>query len=147
MAAPGYKDSPAGLPVNNPSDSYWLTEPSPILLGHRTTKDLPQAVDVVIVGSGITGAFTAHCLKEKAPDLKVVMLEAREACSGATGRVSLRSSSVLPQCLGWSNAGSLPRLMQFGCLEVACECAQAAGVIAHKIPTPLSREFVNSRPR
>ncbi|KAI0545495.1 FAD dependent oxidoreductase [Xylaria curta] len=86
MAAQGSTDSPAGLPVDNPSKSYWLTEPSEILLGHRTTKDLPQAADVVIVGSGITGAFAAHCLKEKAPDLNVVMLEARETCSGATGR-------------------------------------------------------------
>ncbi|KAI0184033.1 FAD dependent oxidoreductase [Xylaria flabelliformis] len=86
MAARGSTDSPAGLPVDNPSKSYWLTEPSKILLGHRTTKDLPQAADVIIVGSGITGAFAAHCLKEKAPNLNVVMLEAREACSGATGR-------------------------------------------------------------
>ncbi|KAI1122455.1 FAD dependent oxidoreductase [Nemania abortiva] len=86
MAAQGSTVSPAGLPVDNPTKSYWLSEPSEILLGHRTTKDLPQAADVVIVGSGITGAFAAHCLKEKAPDLKVVMLEAREACSGATGR-------------------------------------------------------------
>ncbi|RYP81567.1 hypothetical protein DL770_005869 [Monosporascus sp. CRB-9-2] len=86
MAAQASTDSPAGLPVDNPSKSYWLTELSEILLGHRTTKDLPQAADVVIVGSGITGAFAAHCLKEKAPTLNVVMLEAREACSGATGR-------------------------------------------------------------
>lgn len=87
MVAQGSTDSPAGLPVDNPSKSYWLTEQSEILLGHRTTKDLPQAADVVIVGSGITGTFAAHCLKEKAPNLNVVMLEAREACSGATGRV------------------------------------------------------------
>ncbi|KAI0111257.1 FAD dependent oxidoreductase [Nemania sp. FL0031] len=86
MAARVLANSPTGLPVDNPSKSYWLTEPSEILLGHRTTKDLPQATDVVIVGSGITGAFAAHCLKEKAPNLNVVMLEAREACSGATGR-------------------------------------------------------------
>ncbi|KAI0506442.1 FAD dependent oxidoreductase [Xylaria bambusicola] len=86
MAAHSSTESPAGLPVDNPSKSYWLSEPSEILLGHRTTKDLPQAADVVIVGSGITGAFAAHCVKEKAPNLNVVMLEAREACSGATGR-------------------------------------------------------------
>ena len=88
MAARGSSDSPAGLPVDNPSKSYWLKEPSKILLDHRTTKDLPQAADVVIVGSGITGAFAAHCLKEQAPHMGIVMLEAREACSGATGRVS-----------------------------------------------------------
>ncbi|KAL6826594.1 FAD dependent oxidoreductase domain-containing protein [Trichoderma camerunense] len=77
---------PAGLPVDNPSKSYWLSEPSEILLGHRTTKDLPQTADILIIGSGITGAFAAHFLKQKAPNLNVVMFEAREACWGATGR-------------------------------------------------------------
>ncbi|KAL7917455.1 FAD dependent oxidoreductase [Trichoderma austrokoningii] len=86
MAAQASTDSPAGLPVDNPSKSYWLSEPSEILLGHRTTKDLPQAADVLIIGSGITGALAAHFVKERAPSLNVTMLEAREACSGATGR-------------------------------------------------------------
>ncbi|OPB45576.1 hypothetical protein A0O28_0077860 [Trichoderma guizhouense] len=78
--------NPTGLPVDNPSQPYWLSEPSEILLGYRTTKDLPQTTDVLIIGSGITGAFAAHFLKQKAPNLNVVMLEAREACWGATGR-------------------------------------------------------------
>ncbi|RYP71084.1 hypothetical protein DL771_005018 [Monosporascus sp. 5C6A] len=76
----------SGLPVDNPTESYWLKEPSEKLLGHRTTEQLPRTADVVIVGSGITGAFAAHFLKEKNPDLDIVMLEAREACWGATGR-------------------------------------------------------------
>ncbi|KAL6812591.1 FAD dependent oxidoreductase [Trichoderma sp. SZMC 28015] len=86
MAAQVSKDRPSGLPVDNPNKSYWLSEPSEVLLGHHTTNDLPQTTDVLIVGSGITGAFAAHFLKEKAPNLNVVMLEAREACWGATGR-------------------------------------------------------------
>jgi cysteine synthase len=81
-------EKPAGLPVDNPTQSYWHKEPSQKLLGHRTTEELPRSTDVVIVGSGITGAFAAHFLKEQKPDLNVVMLEAREACWGATGRVS-----------------------------------------------------------
>ncbi|RYP14691.1 hypothetical protein DL765_006218 [Monosporascus sp. GIB2] len=76
----------SGLPVDNPTESYWLKEPSEKLLGHRTTEQLPRTADVVIVGSGITGAFAAHFLKEKDPNLDIVMLEAREACWGATGR-------------------------------------------------------------
>ncbi|AEO55897.1 hypothetical protein MYCTH_2116566 [Thermothelomyces thermophilus ATCC 42464] len=89
--------APAGLPSRNPSKSYWLREPSRTLLGHRGTPDLPETADVVVVGSGITGAFAARFLKEGPDrkgrasdggrgDLSVVMLEAREACSGATGR-------------------------------------------------------------
>jgi len=58
-------------------------------LGHRTTTELPAHADVVIVGSGITGTSAARDLAEdaRAKDLQVVMLEAREACWGATGRV------------------------------------------------------------
>ncbi|KAI6092034.1 FAD dependent oxidoreductase [Hypoxylon rubiginosum] len=76
----------SGLPVDNPTKSYWHRETSEKLIGHRTTKELPRSADVVIVGSGITGSFAAHFLKEKRPDLNIVMLEAREACWGATGR-------------------------------------------------------------
>ncbi|KAK0614270.1 FAD dependent oxidoreductase [Immersiella caudata] len=84
----------AGLPSPNPSKSYWLQAPSKTLVGHRSTPDLPQTADVVVVGSGITGAFSAHFLKKglnadgvgaRAGE-SVVLLEAREACFGATGR-------------------------------------------------------------
>jgi len=76
----------ADLPSDNPSKSYWHTQPSEKLLGHRTTSDLPDSADVIIVGSGLSGTFAAQALREKRPELKVVMLEAREACWGATGR-------------------------------------------------------------
>ncbi|KAK4122496.1 DAO-domain-containing protein [Parathielavia appendiculata] len=83
---------PAGLPSRNPTESYWLRDPSPVLLGHRGTPDLPETADVVVVGSGITGAFAARFLKEWEEGKegeerrRVVMLEAREVCFGATGR-------------------------------------------------------------
>lgn len=86
---------PAGLPTPNSTKSFWHTEPSPLLLGHRSTRNLPATADVVIVGSGITGTSIArHLLKKDGNSLDetskpdVVMLEAREACWGATGRVS-----------------------------------------------------------
>lgn len=41
---------------------------------------------MVIVGSGISGAFAARALARE-EGLDVLMLEAREACWGATGRV------------------------------------------------------------
>lgn len=93
----------AGLPSENPSKSFWHVEPSALLLGHRSTRNLPQEADVVVVGSGITGASVAwHLLQqngvksvESNDGLKVVMLEAREACYGATGRL-VHSSSSLP---------------------------------------------------
>ncbi|KAG8157260.1 hypothetical protein KVR01_012968 [Diaporthe batatas] len=53
---------------------------------------LPAEADVVIIGSGISGTSIAwHLLKgttssSKTPPLRIAMLEARQACSGATGR-------------------------------------------------------------
>ncbi|CAH0019833.1 unnamed protein product, partial [Clonostachys rhizophaga] len=56
------------------------------LMNHRTTPGLPTTADIVIIGSGLTGTTVAkHCV-ETWPEKKVVVLEAREFCSGATGR-------------------------------------------------------------
>lgn len=67
--------------------SYWLSYDS-ALSKHRTTEDLPQEADVVIIGSGYSGAAAAYYIMEKhggeTPSL--VMLEARDICSGATAR-------------------------------------------------------------
>lgn len=78
----------ASLPTPESTASFWHSEPSEFLLGHRTTPELPNHADVVIVGSGITGASAARFLAEdsRAGNLSVVMLDAREACWGATGR-------------------------------------------------------------
>ena len=45
-----------------------------------------MTADVAIVGGGYTGLWTALRLKEQAPDLKVVVLEADFCGSGASGR-------------------------------------------------------------
>ena len=76
---------PAGLPSPNPTRGYWQ-EPASPLAEHRTTSTLPKAVDYAIVGSGITGASIAHGILQNEPDASVVLLEAREVCSGASGR-------------------------------------------------------------
>ncbi|KAJ2983587.1 hypothetical protein NUW58_g6225 [Xylaria curta] len=74
----------AGPPTANSTHSYWHRDPCKRLLGHRTTSELQSTADVVIVGSGITGTFAARELVSRGRS--VVMLEAREACWGATGR-------------------------------------------------------------
>ncbi|OTA59637.1 FAD dependent oxidoreductase [Hypoxylon sp. EC38] len=75
---------PVTLPRDNPTQSYWQLEPDEIA-DLRSTSSLPDKADTVIIGSGITGAAIAfNLLSNGARD--IVMLEARQACSGATGR-------------------------------------------------------------
>jgi hypothetical protein len=79
----------AALPVNmphmNPTISYWQG-PEPDIADFLSSDTIPDLADTVIIGSGITGAFTAWNLLQKKDHGKIVMLEARQACSGATGR-------------------------------------------------------------
>ena len=66
-------------------ESYWLDsvpeslEPLPSLEGATTC-------DVVIVGAGFGGLWTAYHLKQAVPDIDIVMLEAETAGYGASGR-------------------------------------------------------------
>lgn len=80
-------ENQSDLPSVESTKSYWHSEPAERLIGYRSSKHLPLTADVVVVGSGITGAFAARELVQGGRS--VVMLEAREACWGATGRVSL----------------------------------------------------------
>ena len=84
---------PVSLPCANPTTSYWQDPPDPQISDYLSSSSVPETADVVVIGSGITGAGIAwnlvggedgvHTPKSQE---KVVMLEARQACSGATGR-------------------------------------------------------------
>ncbi|KAK8855066.1 oxidoreductase ordL [Apiospora arundinis] len=76
-----------GFPHPNPTKSYWQDPPHRIA-NLRSTPDLPtdQTFDYVIIGSGISGAATAFKLLSRNPSLYVLMIEARAAASGASGR-------------------------------------------------------------
>ena len=76
---------PPGQPRSQPTVSYWQDPPDAIA-DHQTTTHLPEHADVVIIGSGITGATIAYDLLNVQPDVKVILLEARQAASGASGR-------------------------------------------------------------
>ncbi|KAG9576400.1 FAD dependent oxidoreductase, partial [Aureobasidium melanogenum] len=76
---------PVDLPLPNPTTSYWQDPPDEIA-NLQTTKELPKYADYVIIGSGISGAAIAYNLIKKKPNSSILMLEARQACSGATGR-------------------------------------------------------------
>ncbi|KAG2002631.1 hypothetical protein CC2G_004801 [Coprinopsis cinerea AmutBmut pab1-1] len=96
---------PVGLPVSNPTKSFW-THGSPDanpLAREGSQGELTPEADVCIIGSGITGVSALWHLVDglganssgRAVDIdtagnrnqkKVVVLEARDFCSGATGR-------------------------------------------------------------
>ncbi|KAL1297502.1 hypothetical protein AAFC00_005021 [Neodothiora populina] len=68
--------------------SFWRGNPH-ALDDYRSTPDLPAEIDVVIIGAGYAGASTAfHILDQSTNQTppSVLILEARQACSGATGR-------------------------------------------------------------
>lgn len=73
------------LPVANPTVSYWQTPPDARLLKIQSSP-LPSDADIVVVGSGISACSVVHGLLTGGFSGKIVVLEAREICSGATGR-------------------------------------------------------------
>jgi glycine/D-amino acid oxidase-like deaminating enzyme len=52
----------------------------------RPVSEVPSSVDVVVVGGGFTGLWTAYYLLEAEPALDVVVLEAEHVGFGASGR-------------------------------------------------------------
>jgi glycine/D-amino acid oxidase-like deaminating enzyme len=77
-----------GTPVEPRLPSWWLEqalavegdpEPAPALPGDATA-------DVAVVGGGYTGLWTALALRERAPELRVTLLEAEICGHGPSGR-------------------------------------------------------------
>ncbi|PYI10915.1 FAD dependent oxidoreductase [Aspergillus sclerotiicarbonarius CBS 121057] len=84
--------SDPGLPTTNSTSSFWLRSPHPDLANAQSAT-LPSEAEVVIIGSGVTGTSVARTLLKSRKAGKsgttrpaVVILEARDICSGATGR-------------------------------------------------------------
>jgi glycine/D-amino acid oxidase-like deaminating enzyme len=118
---------PVGPPVNNPLPSYWQDLEFPIANFAKPLADVSnptEPYDYAIIGSGISGTMIAFNLLKAAPDARIVMLEAREICSGATGRngghtkaASYRSYMQHVQELGKKEALKLARLEYANILE------------------------------
>lgn len=61
--------------------------------------EVPPAADVVIVGGGLTGLWTAYYLLEHRPDLSVLVLESEHVGFGASGRNGGWVSALWPVSL------------------------------------------------
>lgn len=72
------------LPHPNPGECFWQTTPH-ALHNHRSTEQLPEQTDILIIGAGYSGVATAYHLT-KETDKSITLLEARGVCTGATGR-------------------------------------------------------------
>lgn len=66
--------------------SYWIQEYEIDFEKPSLATPLPDEVDVVVIGSGITAAACIYALANEKPELKIALTEARGICTGATGR-------------------------------------------------------------
>ncbi|KFY41718.1 hypothetical protein V494_02824 [Pseudogymnoascus sp. VKM F-4513 (FW-928)] len=103
--------SDPGLPTTSPpaTSSFWLSPLHPAF--STPPAPPPLAAEVVIIGSGITGTSVArHLIRSHRSSLSrqdrenspIVVLDARDACSGATGRNGGHVNEV-----GWEEYGDL----------------------------------------
>lgn len=67
--------------------SFWRANPG-TLDNHRSTAQLPEECDIVVVGAGYSAAaLVTHIIAQAKGNLpSILVLEARQLCSGATGR-------------------------------------------------------------
>lgn len=78
--------TPRPFPHPTSTLPFWRTDPHE-LDNHRSTELLPTQCDVLIIGAGYAGVTTAyHLLDANRMPPSIVILEARQACSGATAR-------------------------------------------------------------
>ncbi|KAI0157577.1 FAD dependent oxidoreductase [Xylariaceae sp. FL1272] len=107
------------FPVPNATVPFWRTELHE-LDSHRSTAELPDKQDIVIIGAGFAGASLAYYLLKDLPESEakpsITILEAREACSGATGR---NGGQLRPDIFN----GTASRMKKHG-LGIANEVAQ-----------------------
>ncbi len=114
--------------VRIPDVSHWLEQlyaQSPESFDLRPQLPGRREVDVCIVGAGYTGLWTAYELKRANPELRIVILEAKFAGYGASGR---NGGAVIAQLNGsrgyWDSRGvrggavAMERAMQSAVDEV-----------------------------
>jgi hypothetical protein len=78
------------LPDPSSTESFWQKDPLFSELVNIKSHPLPISADIVIIGSGIAGASVVYTILNECEAIgitkRVSLLEARELCSGATGR-------------------------------------------------------------
>ena len=130
----------------------------------RPPLDRNVDVDVVVIGAGFTGLWTAHSLAVADPRLRVAVLEAEVAGFGASGRnggwcsaLFCASDAKIARLSGPDGARRMRRAMQASVDEVGraaaaegidCHFAKGGTVVAARTPVQLVRaqqELVEAR--
>lgn len=114
-----------------PNRPLWF-EPTP----SRPALQGSVEADVVIVGAGYTGLWTAYYLLKSDPSLRVVLLEKREVGFGASGRNGGWASAIFPI--------SLPRVAQLYSHGAALHLQEAMNHTVDEIGRVLALEGVEA---
>ncbi|PTU19730.1 hypothetical protein P175DRAFT_0510936 [Aspergillus ochraceoroseus IBT 24754] len=124
------------LPVRNPLTAFWLRNPDE-LHEHRSTQELPEQSDIVIIRAGYTGVSIAyHLIKERVATISsITILEARGACSGATGR---NGGHLRPDMYG-----HIPTYIHRAGAEASCEVAEFEIACMHAIKTMIEEQEID----
>ena len=90
-----------GKPSPDSTFPFWRIEPHE-LDNYRTSQNLPTECDLAMIGAGYVGTVTAYHLYDGNPSPpSIVLLEARQACSGATVRNGRLQSLSYPWEADW----------------------------------------------
>ncbi len=108
--------------------------------GRDTTRRRPAlrddvTADVVIVGAGFTGLWTAYYLLQADPALKVVLLDREYAGFGASGRNGGWLSAIFPV--------SLPRVAKMYSHQAALDLQAAMNATVTEVGTVVERERID----
>lgn len=116
---------------------WWDSLPDELVGQDRPALTDSITADVVVVGAGYTGLWTAYYLAEADPSLKIVVLEARTAGFGASGRNGGWASALFPTSLDTvaksstrAGAIALQRAM-FETVDEVGRVAAAEGIDCH----------------
>lgn len=92
-----------GTTLSAHTDSWWWSDLSDVDRG-PTRPSLPgdRDYDVVIVGAGFTGLWTAYYMLDRDPTLRVALVDQWVAGAGASGRNGGWCSAILP--VDWDSA-------------------------------------------
>lgn len=122
------------LPVPNPGECFWQRDEHE-LADHRSTEILPEHTDILIVGGGYTGVSTAYHLLQEKTKSSITILEARRACSGATGR---NGGHLRPDLYG-----HIPTYIDRAGLEAAAEITEFEIAHVHALKKFIREEEID----